>query len=41
MDQLLAFFHEEPIGSFALLLAVSLTIPPLFGRLKLQGVLGL
>jgi Kef-type K+ transport system membrane component KefB/nucleotide-binding universal stress UspA family protein len=41
MEQLLAVFQDEPIGAFALLLAVSLIVPPLFERLRLPGVLGL
>ncbi len=41
MDLLQSLFHEEPISSFALLLAVSLIVPPLFERLRLPGVLGL
>ncbi|QEY33133.1 sodium:proton antiporter [Synechococcus sp. RSCCF101] len=41
MDALIAWFHEEPLGSFALLLAISLAVPPLFERMRLPGVLGL
>jgi Kef-type K+ transport system membrane component KefB/nucleotide-binding universal stress UspA family protein len=41
MNPLLTLVHEEPIGSFALLLAVILTVPPIFERLRLPGVLGL
>ena len=41
MDTLLHVFYEEPIGSFALLLAVILTVPPVFERLGIPGVLGL
>ncbi len=35
------FLQEEPIGAFAVLLAVTLIVPPIFERLKLPGVLGL
>ncbi|MGB3300497.1 MAG: cation:proton antiporter [Phormidesmis sp.] len=35
------FFQEEPIGEFALLLAITLIVPPIFERLRLPGVLGL
>ena len=35
------FFQEEPIGAFAVLLAIILIVPPIFERLKLPGVLGL
>ena len=42
MAPLLAFsFQEEPIGTFAVLLAVTLIVPPIFERLQLPGVLGL
>ncbi|MEB3210722.1 MAG: cation:proton antiporter [Leptolyngbyaceae bacterium] len=41
MDALHNVFHEEPIGSFALLLAIILIVPPIFERLRLPGVLGL
>ncbi len=34
-------FQEEPIGAFAVLLAVTLIVPPIFERFKLPGVLGL
>ncbi|MGC1219214.1 MAG: cation:proton antiporter [Phormidesmis sp.] len=34
-------FQEEPIASFAVLLAIILTVPPIFERLRLPGVLGL
>ncbi|MGB3294928.1 MAG: cation:proton antiporter [Phormidesmis sp.] len=34
-------FQEEPIGAFAILLAVTLIVPPIFERFKLPGVLGL
>ncbi|MEM8809353.1 MAG: cation:proton antiporter [Cyanobacteria bacterium P01_G01_bin.38] len=35
------FLYEEPIGAFAILLAVILIVPPIFERLRLPGVLGL
>jgi Kef-type K+ transport system membrane component KefB/nucleotide-binding universal stress UspA family protein len=38
---MLSFFSEEPIFSFALLLAVILIVPIGFERLRLPGVLGL
>ena len=41
MESLVAVFRDEPISSFALLLAVSLMVPPLFERFHLPGVLGL
>lgn len=41
MEPLLALFREEPIGSLVLLLAITLTVPPLCDRLRLPGVLGL
>ncbi len=37
----LTLFQEEPIGAFAVLLAVTLIVPPIFERFKLPGVLGL
>ncbi len=40
-SQAFHFFQEEPIGAFAVLLAVILIVPPIFERLKLPGVLGL
>ena len=40
-SQTFHFFQEEPIGAFAVLLAVILIVPPIFERLKLPGVLGL
>jgi len=41
MEPVLHFFQEEPIGSFAVLLAVILLVPPLFERLRLPGLVGL
>jgi len=41
MESLLTFLREEPIGSFAVLLAVILIVPQLFERLRLPGLLGL
>ncbi|MDX2240206.1 MAG: cation:proton antiporter [Leptolyngbyaceae cyanobacterium bins.302] len=41
MEPVLHFFKEEPIVSFAVLLAVILLVPPLFERLKLPGLVGL
>ncbi|MGA0198087.1 MAG: cation:proton antiporter, partial [Prochlorotrichaceae cyanobacterium] len=41
MESLVAVVRDEPISSFALLLAVSLMVPPLFERFHLPGVLGL
>jgi Kef-type K+ transport system membrane component KefB/nucleotide-binding universal stress UspA family protein len=42
MNAILEFFHTNPIGTFAVLLAAILGIPPLFERyLKLPGLVGL
>jgi Kef-type K+ transport system membrane component KefB/nucleotide-binding universal stress UspA family protein len=41
MESLSALVRDEPIGSLALLLAVTLVVPPLFERMRLPGVLGL
>ncbi len=41
MEKILTFLHDDPISSFALLLAITLTVPPLFERIRLPGVLGL
>jgi len=41
MDFLIHLFKEEPIVSFAILLAVILTIPPFFERIQLPGLVGL
>jgi predicted Kef-type K+ transport protein len=41
MSSLLHLFQEEPFGSLAILLAVTLMVPPIFERLRLPGVLGL
>lgn len=41
MESALHFFNEEPIVSFAVLLAVILLVPPLFERLRLPGLVGL
>ncbi|MBD0335359.1 MAG: cation:proton antiporter [Cyanobacteria bacterium Co-bin13] len=41
MDAVLAFFRENPIGLFTLLLAIILTIPPLFKQLRLPDLVGL
>ncbi len=41
MEFALHFFNEEPIVSFAILLAVILLVPPLFERLRLPGLVGL
>lgn len=41
MELVLKFLQEEPIVSFAILLAVILTVPLIFERLKLPGLVGL
>lgn len=41
MDFFIHFFKEEPIVSFAILLAVILAVPPFFERLQLPGLVGL
>lgn len=41
MASILHVLREEPIVAFALLLAIILTIPPLFERIKLPGLVGL
>lgn len=41
MEPILHFFKEEPIVSFAVLLAVILLVPPLFERIRLPGLVGL
>jgi Kef-type K+ transport system membrane component KefB len=41
MEELAIQFREEPIITFAILLAIILIIPPVFERLKLPGLLGL
>lgn len=41
MNPVLHFFQEEPIVSFAVLLAVILVVPPLFERIRLPGLVGL
>lgn len=41
MDPVLHFLQEEPIVSFAVLLAIILFIPPLFERIRLPGLVGL
>jgi Kef-type K+ transport system membrane component KefB/nucleotide-binding universal stress UspA family protein len=41
MEPIAELFQDEPIGSFAVLLAVILIVPPLFEKLRLPGVLGL
>lgn len=41
MDFFIHLFKEEPIVSFAILLAVILTVPPLFERIQLPGLVGL
>ncbi|MBD0267169.1 MAG: cation:proton antiporter [Cyanobacteria bacterium Co-bin8] len=41
MNAVLAFFRENPIGLFTLLLAIILTVPPLFKQLRLPDLVGL
>jgi Kef-type K+ transport system membrane component KefB/nucleotide-binding universal stress UspA family protein len=41
MEQSLDYFHEEPIITFALLLAVILIIPLVFEKLRIPGIIGL
>jgi Kef-type K+ transport system membrane component KefB/nucleotide-binding universal stress UspA family protein len=41
IDFFIHFFKEEPIGSFAILLAVILAVPPVFERIQLPGLVGL
>ncbi|HEY9735105.1 MAG TPA: cation:proton antiporter [Trichocoleus sp.] len=41
MNAVTHFFQEHPIGLFTLLLAIILTIPPLFQQLRLPGLVGL
>ncbi|MBF2029505.1 MAG: cation:proton antiporter [Oscillatoriales cyanobacterium C42_A2020_001] len=41
MEPTLHFFQEEPIVSFAVLLAVIFAVPPLFERIRLPGLVGL
>ncbi|MGK7936372.1 MAG: cation:proton antiporter, partial [Xenococcaceae cyanobacterium] len=41
MESLIKDFHSSPIIPFTLLLLVILTLPPLFERLKLPGLVGL
>lgn len=41
MNQLQHFLHEEPIVAFAVLLAIILTVPLFFERLRLPGTIGL
>ncbi len=41
MDNLLQTIPESPIITFTILILVSLTIPPIFERLKLPGLVGL
>jgi Kef-type K+ transport system membrane component KefB len=41
MEELFAYLREEPIATFAIMLAIILIIPPLFEKLKLPGLLGL
>ncbi len=41
MQQLLSSLTQNPLVSFTILLLVSLTLPPLFERLRLPGLVGL
>jgi Kef-type K+ transport system membrane component KefB/nucleotide-binding universal stress UspA family protein len=41
MEQSLNYLHEEPIISFAILLAVILIVPLLFEKLRIPGIIGL
>ena len=41
MESLIKAFNSSPIIPFTLLLLVILTLPPLFERLKLPGLVGL
>lgn len=41
MNAVIHFLQGEPIGSFALLLAIILIVPSLFERLRLPGLVGL
>jgi Kef-type K+ transport system membrane component KefB len=41
MDGILSLFSDSPIMAFTVLLLVTLTIPPLFERLRLPGLVGL
>lgn len=41
MNAATAFFQENPIGLFTLLLAIILTVPPLFQKLRLPDLVGL
>jgi len=41
MEQSLDYFHEEPLITFALLLAVILIIPLVFEKLRIPGIIGL
>lgn len=41
MDQLLDWLPDSPLVSFTILLLVVLTLPPLFERLRLPGLVGL
>jgi Kef-type K+ transport system membrane component KefB/nucleotide-binding universal stress UspA family protein len=41
MEQSLDYFHEEPLITFALLLAVILIIPLIFEKLRIPGIIGL
>lgn len=41
MDQILSFLPKNPLFSFTLLLLVILTIPPIFEKIRLPGLVGL
>ena len=41
MEQLLSFLTHNPLSSFTILLLVILTIPPIFERFRLPGLVGL
>lgn len=41
MEQILAFLPDTPIVAFTILLLVTLTIPPIFEKLRLPGLVGL
>ena len=41
MEQYFSSFHTNPLLTFTLLLLVALTLPPIFERIKLPGLVGL
>ncbi|MBC6471987.1 MAG: cation:proton antiporter, partial [Hormoscilla sp. GM102CHS1] len=41
MEQILALLPDTPIVAFTILLLVTLTIPPIFEKLRLPGLVGL